>query len=252
MVFHIVTIFPQFFEGPFDYGVIARARKAGQIEIRFHDLRDHASDRHRTVDDRPFGGDEGMVMKVEPIFRAVTEIRAGSEGKKDRTVVLSAQGRLFDQATAARLAGYDEVTLICGRYEGVDERVNQHLADEEISVGNFVLSGGEWAAGLVLDSVARLLPGVVGNERSTDRESFAPQAEGGLGMLDFPYYTRPSTFRGWAVPPVLLSGNHEEIRRWRKRAALEKTMRNRPDLLQSAALSKEDRLLLREVAEEAQ
>ena len=250
MVFHIVTIFPRFFEGPFDCGVIARAQKAGQVEIRFHDLRDHASDRHRTVDDRPFGGDEGMVMKVEPIFRAVTEIRAGSDGKKSRTVVLSAQGRLFDQATAARLAGYDEVTLICGRYEGVDERVNQHLADEEISVGNFVLSGGEWAAGLVLDSVARLLPGVVGNERSTDRESFAPQSEGGLGMLDFPYYTRPSTFRGWAVPPVLLSGNHEEIRRWRKRAAIEKTLRNRPDLLQSAALSKEDRLLLREVAEE--
>ena len=251
MVFHLVTIFPQFFEGPFDCGVIARARKAGQVEIRFHDLRDHASDRHRTVDDRPFAGDEGMVMKVEPIFRAVEEIRAGSEGKKNRTVVLSAQGRLFDQATAARLAGYDKVTLICGRYEGVDERVNQHLADAEISVGNFVLSGGEWAAGLVLDSVARLLPGVVGNERSTDRESFAPQPEGGLGMLDFPYYTRPSTFRGWVVPPVLLSGNHEEIRRWRKRAALKKTLRNRPDLLQSAALSKEDRLLLREVAEEA-
>ena len=252
MVFHIVTIFPQFFEGPFDCGVIARARKTGQVEIRFHDLRDHASDRHRTVDDRPFGGDEGMVMKVEPIFRAVEEIRAGSEGKKNRTVVLSAQGRLFDQATAARLAGYDKVTLICGRYEGVDERVNQHLADEEISVGNFVLSGGEWAAGLVLDSVARLLPGVVGNERSTHRESFAPRPEGGLGLLDFPYYTRPSTFRGWTVPPVLLSGNHEEIRRWRKRAALKKTLRNRPDLLQSAALSKEDRLLLREVAEGAQ
>ena len=251
MVFHLVTIFPPFFEGPFDCGVIARARKAGQVEIRFHDLRDHASDRHRTVDDRPFGGDEGMVMKVEPIFRALEKIRGGSEGRKNRTVVLSAQGRLFDQATAARLAGYDEITLICGRYEGVDERVNQHLADEEISVGNFVLSGGEWAAGVVLDSVARLLPGVVGNERSTDRESFAPQPEGRLGMLDFPYYTRPSTFRGWAVPPVLLSGNHEEIRRWRKRAALKKTLRNRPDLLQSAALSKEDRLLLREVAEEA-
>ena len=252
MVFHIVTIFPRFFDGPFDCGVIARAQKAGQIEIRFHDLRDHASDPHHTVDDRPFGGDEGMVMKVEPIFRAVEEIQAGSEGNKSRTVVLSAQGRLFDQATAARLAGYDEVTLICGRYEGVDERVNQHLADEEISVGNFVLSGGEWAAGLVLDSVARLLPGVVGNERSTDRESFAPHPGGGLGMLDFPYYTRPSTFRGWAVPPVLLSGNHEEIRRWRKRAALKKTLRNRPDLLQSASLSKEDRLLLREVAEETQ
>ena len=252
MVFHLVTIFPQFFEGPFDCGVIARARKAGQVEIRFHDLRDHASDRHRTVDDRPFGGDEGMVMKVEPIFRALEKIRGGSEGRKNRTVVLSAQGRLFDQATAARLAGCDDITLICGRYEGVDERVNQHLADEEISVGNFVLSGGEWAAGLVLDSVARLLPGVVGNKVSTHRESFAPQPEGRLGMLDFPYYTRPSTFRGWAVPPVLLSGNHEEIRRWRKRAALKKTLRNRPDLLQSAALSNEDRSLLRELAEEAQ
>ena len=259
MVFHVLTIFGEFFDGPFDCGVIARSKKAGRIEIRFHDPRDYTSDVHRTVDDRPFGGDEGMVLKVEPIYLALEKIREGWGGaagkavsgekaaKKTSTVVLSAQGRRFDQAVAARLAACDEVVLICGRYEGIDERVVEHLADEEISVGDFVLSGGEWACGVVIDCVARLLPGVLGNEASARRESFAPGQGSGVGILDFPYYTRPARFRDWEVPEVLLSGNHEKIRRWRRKAALGKTRGNRPDLLETADLSDEDHEILAEI-----
>lgn len=241
MVFHILTIFPQFFQGPFQWGVVGRAAKKGSIEIRVRDLRDYTFDRHRTVDDRPFGGDEGMVMKVEPIFRACEEIRAGTGGGNRRVVALSAQGRLFDQSMAARLAEWDELVLICGRYEGVDERVADFIADEEVSIGDFVLSGGEWAAGIVVDTVARLRSGVVGNELSLERESFAPRPGGGVGILDFPHYSRPASFGKWNVPEVLLSGNHEQIRRWRRRAALEKTRRNRPELLAQAELSNQDR-----------
>ncbi len=251
MVFHVLTIFPPFFEGPFAHGVIARAQKAGLLEIRFHDLRDFTSDRHRTVDDRPFGGDEGMVLKVEPIYLALEKARQGWSGRRASTVLLSAQGRLFSQAVAAELAACDEIVLICGRYEGVDERVSENLADQELSIGNFVLSGGEWACGVVIDSVARLLPGVLGNEASSQRESFAPLPEGGVGLLDFPHYTRPAKFQDWEVPEVLLSGNHEEIRRWRRRAALQKTLRHRPELLEKAELSEEDRELLRQAAGEA-
>jgi len=251
MVFHVLTIFPPFFEGPFAYGVIARARKAGLIEIRFHDLRAFTLDRHRTVDDRPFGGDEGMVLKVEPICLALENARSGWSGKKTSTILLSAQGRLFSQAVAAELAACDEIALICGRYEGVDERVSENLADEELSIGNFVLSGGEWACGVVIDCVARLLPGVLGNEASAQRESFSPLCQGGVGLLDFPHYTRPAKFREWEVPEVLLSGNHEQIRRWRRRAALQKTLRYRPELLEQAELSEEDRELLRQAAGEA-
>jgi tRNA (guanine37-N1)-methyltransferase len=246
MVFHILTIFPSFFEGPFAQGVIARAQKAGLLEIRFHDLRQFTSDRHRTVDDRPFGGDEGMVLKVEPIYLALQEARRGWSGKRTSTVLLSAQGRVFSQAAAAELAACEEIALICGRYEGVDERVSKNLADKELSVGDFVLSGGEWACGVVIDCVARLLPGVLGNEASSQRESFAPLPRGGVGVLDFPHYTRPAKFGDWEVPETLLSGNHEEIRRWRRRAALEKTLRYRPDLLERAELSEEDRELLRQ------
>jgi tRNA (guanine37-N1)-methyltransferase len=253
MVFHILTLFRPFFEGPFACGIVARAQSTGRIEIRFHELRDFTFDRHRTVDDRPFGGDEGMVLKIEPVFLALEKIRAGWAERKvenARTVLLSAQGRMFDQAAARRFAGYDEVALLCGRYEGVDERVAEHLVDEEVSIGNFVLSGGEWACGVVVDCVTRLLPGVLGNEASSRRESFEGGEES-VGILDFPHYTRPAKFREWEVPPVLLSGNHEEIRRWRRRAALGKTLKNRPELLRADLLSEEDREMLRELSPEA-
>ena len=247
MVFHVLTLFEQFFSGPFGCGIVKRAVEAGRIEIRFHDLRAFALDRHRRVDDRPFGGDEGMVIKVEPVFRALEAIRRDWSGKKTRTVLLSAQGRLFNQVEAARLSEYGEVALICGRYEGVDERVAEHLVDEELSIGDFVLSGGEWACGIVVDCVARLVPGALGNEASARRESFQPNGDR-VGVLDCPQYTRPAVFGDWQVPEVLLSGNHEQIRRWRRRAALEKTGRYRPELLEQGELSAEDRQLLNEIA----
>lgn len=230
MKFHIVTIFPEFFRGPFEHGVVQKAREAGLIEIHVHDLRTWTYDRHRTVDDRPFGGGEGMLLKAGPIFEAVEAILLErSEGSK--VILLSAQGRKFDQAKARELAGLskpglDELVLICGRYEGVDERVAEHLADEEISIGDYVLSGGELAAAVVVDAVARLREGVLGNETSIVDESF-----GEAGLLDWPQYTRPAEFRGWKVPDVLIGGNHEEIRKWRGNAAREKTARYRPDLL---------------------
>jgi len=226
VTFHILTIFPDFFEGPFRHGVIARAAEAGLIEIRIHDLRNWTRDRHRTVDDRPFGGGEGKLLKAAPIFEAVESVWPERESEQ-RVVLLSAQGRLFNQEAARRLLGYRELLLICGRYEGVDERVAEKLADEELSIGDLVLSGGELAAAVVIDCLARLLPGVLGNEHSSVRESF-----GESGLLDYPQYTRPAEFRGWKTPEVLLGGNHEEIRKWRDRAAREKTAKNRPDLLQ--------------------
>ena len=229
MTFHILTIFPEFFAGPFDFGVVKRARDASLLDIRIHNLRDWTHDRHKTVDDRPFGGGEGMVLKCEPIFDAVESI--WPERRPDRRIaLLSAQGRLFDQAMANRLSHSAELLLICGRYEGVDERVSEHLADEEISIGNYVLSGGELAAAVVVDTVARLLPGVLGNETSAAFDSFQDTGHG-EGLLDCPHWTRPAEFRGWKAPDVLLNGNHEEIRKFRKRVALEKTARLRPDLL---------------------
>jgi len=228
MTFHVVTIFPEFFRGPFEHGVIDRAQRAGLIEIRVHDLRTWTLDRHRTVDDRPFGGGEGMVLKPGPIFEAVESIwpdRAAGERQR-KVVLLSAQGRKFDQSVAREFAGLSELLLICGRYEGVDERVAEHLADEELSVGDFVLSGGELAAAMVVDVVARLKEGVLGNSDSTVYESFGED-----GLLDCPQYTRPSEFRGWKAPDVLLGGNHEQIRKWRQSAAREKTAKHRPDLL---------------------
>ena len=230
MNFHIVTIFPEFFEGPFRFGVVSRAQAVGLVGIQIHDLRNWTYNRHRTVDDRPFGGGEGMLLKPEPLFEAVESVLPARTARQ-RVVLLSAQGRRFSQAIARDLAGLDEVLLICGRYEGVDERVAKHLADEEVSVGDFVLSGGELAAALIVDAVSRVVPGVLGNEDSAWNESFSQELD---GLLDCPQYTRPAEFRGWKVPEVLLGGNHEEIRRWRRAASLEKTERLRPDLLDRA------------------
>jgi tRNA (guanine37-N1)-methyltransferase len=231
VIFHVLTIFPEFFEGPFAYGVVKRAKDAGLVEIRIHNLRNWTSDRHQSVDDRPFGGGEGMVLKPEPVFMAVESIWPERKPGQ-RVILLSAQGQLFRQAMANRLAGEAGLILICGRYEGVDERVAEHLADEEISIGNYVLSGGELAAAVVIDAVARLLPGVLGNESSAAFESFQDTGHG-EGLLDCPHWTRPADFRGWRVPEVLLNGNHQEIRRFRKQTALEKTARLRPDLAAS-------------------
>jgi tRNA (guanine37-N1)-methyltransferase len=225
--FHIVTIFPDFFRGPFEHGVVARAQADKVLDIRVHDLRNWTCDRHRTVDDRPFGGGEGMLLKAQPLFEAVEAILP-ERTPKQKVILLSAQGRRFTQALADEYSGLNELVLICGRYEGVDERVAQHLADEEISIGDFVMSGGELAAAVIVDTVARLLPGVLGNEDSARNESFSV---GNEGLLDCPQYTRPAEFRGWRVPDVLLGGNHEEIRRWRREASREKTERLRPDLL---------------------
>jgi len=225
MNFHLLTIFPDFFEGPFKYGVVARAAEYGALTLHVHDLRDWTHDLHRTVDDRPFGGGEGMVLKPEPIFEAVESIWPERTAKQ-KVILLSAQGRKFTQSVARELSSNDELLLICGRYEGVDERVAEHLADEELSIGDYVLSGGELAAAVVVDAVARLLPGVVGNTDSTVNESFEES-----GILDYPHWTRPADFRGWKAPEILLSGDHARIRKWRQNIALEKTARFRPDLL---------------------
>jgi tRNA (guanine37-N1)-methyltransferase len=272
--FEIVTIFPDFFRGPLDYGIVRRARNAGLIEIGIHDLRAFTADRHRTVDDRPFGGGEGMLLKPEPLFDCVESLGLRPRAERcsgalpESVVMLSASGRLFSQAVAQELASLERVVLLCGRYEGVDERVTEQLADRELSVGDFVMSGGELGAALILDCVTRLLPGALGNQASSRTESFSGvEAEARWdelgrqepdstvatgGLLDYPHYTRPAEFRGNAVPEVLLQGNHEEIRRWRRRRALEKTLRNRPDLLQKVALSEEDKAVLRELKREAE
>jgi tRNA (guanine37-N1)-methyltransferase len=229
VIFDVVTIFPGFFKGPFDYGIIRRGRENGLIEIRVHDLRDFTSDRHRTVDDRPFGGGKGMVFKPEPIFKAVESVRKTDAAE---VVVLSAAGRPFDQAEALRLSKAEQVVLICGRYEGIDERVVEHLATAEISIGNFIVSGGEIVAVVVVDAVTRYVPGVVGKEESVLRDSFSnPASE--RQLVEHPHYTRPAEFRGWKVPEVLISGDHNAVREWRYQAALKKTEKNRPDLLNS-------------------
>ncbi len=246
MRFDIVTIFPEFFGGPLDYGILRRARAARLIETYIHDLRDFTHDRHRTVDDRPFGGGEGMVMKPEPLFEAVESLLGGASAPPGTAIVLlSAAGEMFHQETARRFSKLARIVLLCGRYEGVDDRVAEHLATDEISIGDFVLSGGELPAAMIVEAVTRLIPGALGNEDSTVNESFSETedtaGEMGLtnrrhtanrGILDYPHYTRPPSFRGWDVPEVLLGGNHEEIRRWRRAQALKKTLRNRPDLLE--------------------
>ena len=270
MQFDIVTIFPDFFAGPLDYGIVRRAREAKLMDVHVHDLRAFTHDRHRTVDDRPFGGGEGMVLKPEPLFEAVESllgqnVQSGADDlevgerhvvpliassdaapAKTAIVLLSASGKLFRQDTARRFAQLDRIILLCGRYEGVDERVAEHLVTDELSIGDYVLSGGELGAALIMDAVTRLLPGALGNEDSSINESFSAiepldtaatkitnheSRTTNHVLLDFPHYTRPAEFRGWPVPEVLLGGNHEEIRRWRREKALEKTQRNRPDLL---------------------
>ena len=253
----IVTIFPDFFRGPLDYGITRRAQEMGLATIQVHDLREFTHDRHRTVDDRPFGGGEGMVLKPEPLFECLETMGLAKREEriagrvKESVVLLSAQGQRFTQKVAAELALLDRVIFLCGRYEGVDERVADFLADRELSIGDYVLSGGEMAAAVIVEAVMRLLPGAVGNEASTQQESFTADAKvkgsggadstcGSNGLLDYPHYTRPAEFRGMVVPDALMSGNHEQIRRWRRQRALEKTLRNRPDLLEGAVLSKED------------
>lgn len=229
MKFDIITIFPDFFREVFDYGIVRRARAAGLVLIEAHDLRAWTSDKHHIVDDRPFGGGDGMVLKPEPIFDAVEKLTGASEReryvKKTRIVLLSPQGRRLTQRVASELALAEQVVLICGRYEGVDERVAERLVTDEISIGDYVLSGGEPAAVVVVDAIVRLLPGALGSETSAVNESFSE------GLLDYPHYTRPPEFRGMRVPEVLLSGHHAQIERWRREQALEKTARNRPDLL---------------------
>ncbi|HET9743720.1 MAG TPA: tRNA (guanosine(37)-N1)-methyltransferase TrmD [Terriglobales bacterium] len=264
MRFDILTIFPDFFRGPLDYGVLRRAREQRLVDVELYDLRAFTHDRHQTVDDRPFGGGEGMVLKPQPIFECLEHLgiaprdRRAQSDSPETVILLSAQGRAFDQREAEALASLDRVVLICGRYEGVDERISEHLADREISVGDFVLSGGELGAAMIVDVVARLIPGVLGNEASARQESFsssvsnavgdAPDSTcGSGGLLDYPHYTRPADFRGWKVPEILVSGNHDQIRRWRRIKALEKTLRNRPELLERAELSAEDRELLKQI-----
>ncbi|HET9087022.1 MAG TPA: tRNA (guanosine(37)-N1)-methyltransferase TrmD [Acidobacteriaceae bacterium] len=263
MHFDIITIFPQFFDGPFRFGVLGRALESGRVQLGIHSLREFTEDRHKTVDDRPFGGGEGMVLKPEPLFRAVESLgmpeKTVRDTARERVVLLSPQGSRFNQKLAREMVGLERLVFLCGRYEGVDERVNDFLADMEISIGDYVLSGGELAAAVVIDSITRLLPGVLGNKQSARNESFgsdeastsAPGPNGpptstcdSLGLLDYPHYTRPPHFRDYRVPAVLSCGNHEEIRRWRRERALAKTLRNRPELLTEADLSHEDRRIL--------
>jgi tRNA (guanine37-N1)-methyltransferase len=245
MTFDVITIFPAFFASILEHGLLKRAMASGHATIRLHDLRDYTNDRHRTVDDRPFGGGPGMVLKPEPIFRAVEALQAESPESEFGVILLSPQGRLLTQAVAEGFSHAARLVLICGRYEGVDERVAQNLATDEVSIGDFVLSGGELPAAVLMESVTRLLPGVLGNEESREQDSFAvpagAPAEVRHGVLDCPHYTRPAEFGEWKVPEVLLSGNHDQIRQWRRQRALEKTWRCRPDLLAQVPLSKEDR-----------
>jgi tRNA (guanine37-N1)-methyltransferase len=239
----IVTIFPSMVGGLLAEGVVGRAAERGVLDIRVHDLRDYTTERHRVVDDVPFGGGPGMVLKPEPLFRAVESIRA-TRGTPSAVILTTPDGRRFSHGEAERLSGLEHLVVLCGRYEGVDDRVRQRLATDEISIGDYVLSGGELPALVIVDAVARLVPGVVGDEASVARDSFA------RGTLDFPQFTRPAEFAGLAVPPVLLSGHHAEIEKWRRREALARTLDRRPDLLNDAQLDENDRRLLQELLDQ--
>ena len=240
MKFDVVTIFPRMVLAGLADGVVSRGIARGLIDVAVHDLRDHTVDRHRTVDDVPYGGGPGMVMKPEPLARAVEAIRA-RRGTPGAVVLMTPQGRPFRQAEAVRMSGLAHIVLLCGRYEGMDERVRQLVATDELSIGDYVLSGGELPALVVIDAISRLVPGVVGDEQSVQQDSFSG------GVLDHPHYTRPAEFGGLRVPDVLLSGHHGDVRRWRRKTALARTLERRPDLLDDAPLDDEDRALLREI-----
>jgi tRNA (guanine37-N1)-methyltransferase len=274
MRFDIVTIFPGFFASIFEHGIVRRAQAEGLVTIESHDLREFTHDRHRTVDDRPFGGGEGMVLKPEPLAEALSalgvtpedrEQGTGNREQKTCVVLLSAQGRPFTQSIARHFATLDRVVLVCGRYEGVDERINELYCDMELSIGDYILSGGELAAAVVVDAVMRLIPGVLGNEASGEFESFGvadaeidvdvdgvPRSQHGAGgLLDYPHYTRPAEFAGLRVPEVLMNGDHQVIRRWRREQQLRKTLANRPDLIERATLSADDQKIVEAIKHEA-
>ena len=238
----VLTLFPEMFNGILDCSIIARARERGLVKIQLHDIRTHTHDKHHVVDDYPYGGGAGMVLKPEPIFEAVEAIKAELGQSAVPVILLSPQGRLFDQSVAVNLSRHDNIILICGHYEGVDERVGEYLATDEISIGDYLLSGGEIAAMAVTDCLVRLIPGVLGSEESLNEESHVD------GLLEYPQYTRPETFRGWVVPSVLLSGDHGEVARWRRQQSLLRTSKRRPDLIEKAVLSKDDRKFLSEVS----
>ncbi|EGK13456.1 tRNA (guanine-N(1)-)-methyltransferase [Desmospora sp. 8437] len=244
MRFDVLTLFPEMFEGFFSSSVIGRAIEQGRVEVSLTNFRDYSTNKHRTVDDTPYGGGSGMVLKPEPLFRAVEEL-VRDEPIRPRVLMMSPQGVPFTQLKAEELAGHDRLILLCGHYEGFDERVRQHLVDEEISIGDYVLTGGELPAMVLMDSVIRLVSGVLGNESSAETDSFS------MGLLEYPQYTRPADFRGWKVPDVLLSGHHAEIDRWRRRQSLLRTWERRPELLETAELSEEDRQFLKKLKEEA-
>ena len=244
MHFDILTLFPDMFDGPFQESIIRRALEQGLVSIAVHNIRDYAPGKHRVTDDTPYGGGGGMVMKPEPIFQAVEEILGGERPERVSIVLLSPQGRLFTHRAASEMSGHSRVVLICGRYEGVDERVREFLATDEISIGDYVLSGGEIPAMVLVDAVTRLLPGVLGDPGATSRDSHAD------GLLEYPHYTKPAVYRGYAVPEVLLSGDHAAVDLWRRREALRRTLERRPDLLEKAQLTEQDRAFLQSLRRE--
>ncbi len=236
MRFDVITIFPDFFRNFLSFGILGRAIKRGIIEVKIHNLRDYSTDRHKKVDDKPYGEETGMILMPEPVFNAVESIKI--EGSS-LTILLSPQGKLFNQEIAVKLSNFSQIILICGRYEGVDERIKEHLIDEEISIGDYVLSGGEIPAMVIIDTVSRLIPGVVGKEESLRKDSFFSN------ILDYPRYTRPRNFRGFLVPEILLSGDHEKIKKWQKEKAIENTLKKRPDLLTKMELTEEQKSIIK-------
>jgi tRNA (guanine37-N1)-methyltransferase len=237
----VLTLFPQMFEVPFSFGIFKRAVDSGLVSIGLHDIRAYTHDKHHTADDYPYGGGAGMVMKPEPIFEAVEAVKAGIDDKDEKlpVILLTPQGRLLTQSVVEELAGYRHLVFICGHYEGVDERVREHLATDEISIGDYVLTGGELPAMVVLDTVLRLIPGVLGSEESSLDDSHAN------GLLEYPQYTRPDDYKGWKVPEILLSGNHAEIAKWRREQIIKRTLERRPELLDKANLGLEDKKLVK-------